>query len=89
MLPSAAGRLMEKELTNLEKVMSSGRRISEPKGLKESQLIPVHKLKTIPAHFKTLETKPHIPLRSLPHYPNSGQKASDRHATKILPDLFL
>ncbi|HVO66955.1 MAG TPA: nicotinate phosphoribosyltransferase [Syntrophales bacterium] len=50
----------------LEKVMSGGRRISEPKGLKEIAAYTRSQLKALPAHFKALETKPAYPVKISP-----------------------
>ena len=50
----------------LEKVMSGGRRISEPQGLKEIAAYTRSQLKALPAHFKALETKPAYPVKISP-----------------------
>ena len=50
----------------LEKVMSGGRRISWPKGLKEIAAYTRSQLKALPSHFKVLETKPAYPVKISP-----------------------
>jgi len=50
----------------LEKVMSGGRRISGPAGLKEIAMYTRSQLKALPSHFKTLETKPAYPVKISP-----------------------
>jgi hypothetical protein len=50
----------------VEKVMSGGRRISWPKGLKEIAMYTRSQLKSLPPHFKALETKPAYPVKISP-----------------------
>jgi nicotinate phosphoribosyltransferase len=50
----------------LEKVMSGGRRISWPKGLKEIAAYTRSQLKSLPTHFKALKTKPAYPVKISP-----------------------
>ncbi len=50
----------------LEKVMSGGRRVSEPTGLKEIAMYTRSQLKALPSHFKALETKPAYPVKISP-----------------------
>jgi len=47
----------------LEKVMSGGRRMSECKDLKEIAAYTRSQLKSLPAHFQALETKPPYPVK--------------------------
>lgn len=50
----------------LERVMSGGRRISAHKDLKEIAAYTRSQLKSLPAHFKALETKPAHPVKISP-----------------------
>ena len=50
----------------LEKVMSGGRRIYEPKDLKEIVAYTQSQLNALPAHFKSLKTKPAYPVKISP-----------------------